>query len=77
VYRVVTKYRNGSSHPVVERGPWHTSRETAEDWADSLRMHGYIVFIETQNGLIDGGMGGGGGGGDDNADLLAALSSMA
>ncbi len=73
MYRVVTKYRNGTSRPVVERGPWHTSRGTAEDWADSLRMHGYIVHIESQNGLSDTGLGGG----DDNADLMAALSSMA
>jgi len=75
VYRVVTKYRNGTSRPVVERGPWHTSRQIAEDWADSLRMHGYIVHIESQHGHIDAGLDNGGG--DDNADLMAALSSMA
>jgi len=76
VYRVVTKYRNGSTRPVVERGPWHTSRKTAEDWAETLRGHGYTVFIESQNGLIDAGLTGGGAG-DDNSALMDALSSMA
>lgn len=71
MYRVVTKYHNGSARPVVERGPWHTSKKTAEDWAQSLRQHGYVAYVEAQNGIIDAG------GGDDNAELMAALSSMA
>lgn len=73
MYRVVTKYRNGSTRPVVERGPWHASRHTAEDWAERLRQHGYTAYVESQNGLIDAG----GGSNDDNADLMSALASMA
>lgn len=75
MYRVVTKYRNGSARPVVERGPWHASRKIAEDWAETLRTHGYTAHVEAQNGLIDAGMAGAGN--DDNSDLMAALSSMA
>jgi hypothetical protein len=75
VYRVVTKYRNGTARPVVERGPWHTSRKIAEDWAQTLREHGYIAHIETQNGLLDAASAAAAGG--DNSDLMAALSSMA
>lgn len=72
MFRVVTQYRNGSARPVVERGPWHTSRETAENWADILREHGYAAHVETQNGLLDAGAGA-----NDNSDLLDALASMA
>lgn len=72
MFRVVTQYRNGSTRPVVERGPWHASRETAEYWAEILRAHGYAARIETQNGLPEAG-----GNGNDNADLLDALASMA
>jgi len=75
VYRVVTKYRNGSTRPVVERGPWHASRTTAEEWAETLRGHGYTAYIESQNGLIDAGLSSSGAG--DNADLMDALASMA
>jgi len=76
VYRVVTKYRNGSTRPVVERGPWHASRKSAEEWAETLRAHGYTAHVESQNGLIDAGLTGSGGG-NDNADLMNALASMA
>jgi hypothetical protein len=71
VFRVVTQYRNGSARPVIEHGPWHASRETAENWADILREHGYVTRVETQNGLLDAGPS------NDNADLLDALASMA
>ncbi|MCE1239048.1 MAG: SUKH-3 domain-containing protein [Azonexaceae bacterium] len=74
MYRVVTTYRNGSTRPVVERGPWHPSRKIAEDWAETLRVHGYAVSVESQSGMIDVG---GGVAGDDNADLMSALASMA
>jgi hypothetical protein len=74
VYRVVTKYRNGTARPVVEQGPWHPTRKTADDWAHTLRAHGYVAHVETQGGLIDAGMAGNA---SDNGDLLAALSSMA
>ncbi len=71
MFRVVTKYRNGTARPVVERGPWHPSRDTAQQWADALREHGYLTHLESQGGLIDSGLA------NDNADLMAALSSMA
>ncbi|WP_306603614.1 hypothetical protein [Azonexus sp.] len=72
MFRVVTQYRNGSTHPVVERGPWHTSREMAENWADIMREHGYVAHVETQNGMIDAGALT-----NDNSDLMDALASMA
>ena len=74
MYRVVTKYRHGTARPVVERGPWHPNRKSADDWARILREHGYVAHVESQGGLIDAGMAGGA---SDNSDLMAALSSMA
>ncbi len=71
MYRVVTKYRNGSSRPVVERGPWHVAKKTADDWADALRNHGYVAFVEAQNRGLDSE------GGSSNDDLANALASMA
>ena len=73
VYRVVTKYRNGTERPIVERGPWHTSHKTADYWADLLRAQGYDTSVESDRGLIpgDGGMD------DDHSALADALSSMA
>lgn len=75
MYRVVTKYRNGSTRPVVERGPWHPDRKSAESWARALREHGYVAHIEAQGGINDAGLAGPAP--DDNSDLMAALSSMA
>lgn len=74
MYRVVTKYRDrGGARPIVERGPWHASRQTAEYWAEVMRQLGYIALVETQQGI-----GGGGGGDDDDHSALAdALASMA
>lgn len=74
MYRVVTKYRDrGGARPIVERGPWHASRQTAEYWADVMRQLGYIALVETQQG------GGphGGGDDDDHSALADALASMA
>jgi hypothetical protein len=73
LYRVVTKYRNGTERPIVERGPWHASHKTADYWADLLRGQGYDTSIESDNGLVHGG----GGMDDDNSALADALSSMA
>jgi hypothetical protein len=82
MYRVKTTYRNGTDRPITELGPWHASREDAEHWAELLRTAGYSVSIESQRirGSEDhagGGGGGSAGGGNDNADLAAALASMA
>lgn len=72
MYRVVTKYRDrGRARPIVERGPWHTSRQTAEYWADVMRQLGYIALVESQQG------GGASNSDDDHAALADALASMA
>jgi len=71
MYRVVTKYRDrGRARPVVERGPWHNTRQTAEYWADVLRNLGYIALIEAQQTS-------GNSGENDNNALANALASMA
>lgn len=67
MYRVITKYHNGSPRPIVERGPWHSTRETAEYWAEILRAQGYQTEVESQNGPPA----------DDNHALADALASMA
>lgn len=67
MYRVVTRYRNGTDRPIVEHGPWHPSRQHTEYWAEQLRLAGYIVEIDSQAGKVV----------DDNADLASALASMA
>lgn len=71
MYRVVTKYRNGTERPVVERGPWHTTHTAADYWADLLRGQGYDTSVESGNGMIHGG------GASDNNALASALASMA
>lgn len=73
MYRVVTKYRNGTERPVVERGPWHASHKTADYWADLLRMQGYDTCVENDNGMIHGSSAGA----SDNSDLANALAGMA
>lgn len=73
MYRVVTKYRDrGRARPIVERGPWHASRQTAEYWADVMRELGYIALVESQQSGS-----GAGGDDDDHAALADALASMA
>ena len=69
MHRVITRYRNGTARPIIERGPWHTSLETAETWQDLLRGMGYFVEIESQHGAMSGA-------GVDN-ELADALASMA
>jgi hypothetical protein len=75
VFRVVTKYNNGSPRPIVERGPWHASKKIADNWCDALRRHGYIAHVETQSGLLNNPADDEEGGSND--DLMAALASMA
>lgn len=71
MFRVVTQYRDqGSPRPVVETGPWHESRQFAEEWAERLRTMGYVVHIQTQG---KGAMAEQ----DDNHMLAAALANMA
>jgi hypothetical protein len=67
VFRIVTTYRNGTERPIIEKGPWHPSRQHTEYWAEQLRQAGYVVEIESQAGAVK----------EDNSDLAAALASMA
>ena len=69
MYRVVTKYRDRRNCWIVEAGPWHVSRDDAEDWSDMLRNQGYLVEIENAHGAITDETG--------NDALRDALSSMA
>ena len=70
MYRVITQYRNGTSRPVIERGPWHDSRETAENWAEILSQMGYQTSLESQRGPISSSA-------NDQHALADALASMA
>lgn len=71
MHRVITKFRDWRGKVITERGPWHPKRDDAEQWAESLRVLGYQVQLESHGGHI----GGGGVGGND--DLAQALASMA
>ena len=72
MHRVITKFRDRHGAVITERGPWHTSRDSAEHWAEMLKICGYQVKLESHGGPI-----GGGGGGNSNQDLANALASMA
>jgi hypothetical protein len=54
--------------------PEHPSRKIAEDWAETLRVHGYSAFVESQGDMSDVG---GGAASDDNADLMSVRARMA
>ncbi len=73
MFRVITKYQNGGTRPVVEYGPWHESEETANFWAQSLKNQGYGVEVENHNKKTEAAAPPK----NDNADLAAALASMA
>ena len=72
MFRVITKYNKDSAHIVTEHGPWHESEEVAQFWANELKRQGYTVEIENQNKDAPAAKAK-----DDNADLAAALASMA
>ena len=69
MHRVITKFRDCHGSVIVERGPWHMSREAAEQWAETLEGLGYLVELEGSGGRIESGGG--------NNDLANALASMA
>lgn len=72
MFRVETQFRApGKSRPIVERGPWHPNRETAEVWAERLGNVGYAVSIEGEHGKSFTSET------DDHQALSDALSSMA
>jgi len=54
--------------------PEHPSRKIAEDWAETLRVHGYSAFVESQGDMSDVG---GGATSDDNTDLMSVRARMA
>lgn len=48
MYRVVTKRFDHYDRRIIERGPWHVSRQDAESWASILKHLGYHVEVESQ-----------------------------
>lgn len=70
MHRVICSYEGPNWQRIVDRGPWLPTRPEAEGWAQALRQIGYSVRVESKDG--EGGEGGGG-----NAELMAALGSMA
>ena len=71
MFRVVTSQFDQNRSWVIDRGPWHQSREYAEFWCETLRQIGYNAKIESQVGAEASSAA------NDNADLMNALSSMA
>lgn len=69
MHRVVTKYFDHRGNWIIDSGPWHISREDAENWASILRHLGYAATIETQGGKILEA--------HEHDDLKEALASMA
>lgn len=67
MHRVITKFRDRHGQVIIEKGPWHPSRDEAERWAEILRDRGYQVELESH----------GAGAGASDHDLAQALSSMA
>ena len=70
MYRVVIKRFDRRDNRIIEKGPWHVLRETAENWAEILRDCGYHTEVESQHGS-------GSADEDDGSDLRNALSGMA
>jgi len=69
VHRVVTDIRDHRGQRILEAGPWHVSRDNAENWAKILRDLGYNAYVERMDGTISGGQ-------TDDA-LAHALAGMA
>ena len=73
MFRVITSQFDHRRTWVIEKGPWHPSREHAEYWREQLASVGYNAKIETQHGDDHHGAPAG----EDNSDLMQALASMA
>ena len=73
MFRVITKYNEGTAHIVTEHGPWHDNEEVAQFWANELKRQGYTVEIESQNKDAPAPKAAK----NSDADLAAALASMA
>ena len=52
MYRVVTDGKDHRGHRVLDCGPWLTSQNEAEFWADFLRSIGYKVIVEKLHGDV-------------------------
>lgn len=52
MHRVITDIRDHRGNRILELGPWHAKRESAEQWAQTLRQLGYKVTVEQMNGSI-------------------------
>lgn len=50
MYRIIIRRFDHYGKWIVEAGPWHASRHTAEQWAEILRSLGYVVRIEAMAG---------------------------
>lgn len=70
MYRVVIKRFDRRDTRIVEKGPWHVSRDDAENWAEILRDCGYHTEVESQHMK-------GSAGEDDGRELRDALAGMA
>ena len=47
MFRVITQHEEAGKPPIIEKSPWHTSKEVAEYWADMLRKMGSLVHVES------------------------------
>jgi len=69
VHRVVSRWLDHRGKWIVDTGPWLSSSEDAERWAEQLRGLGYQAKVESIGSQVQGA------GGD--FDLKDALASMA
>ena len=54
VYRVVTDCRDHRGNRILEPGPWFSSQQMADHWAEVLRLIGYRVVVEKLEGGVHG-----------------------
>ena len=52
VYRVVTDCRDYRGNRILEPGPWFSSQQVADHWAEVLRSVGYRVIVEKLEGTL-------------------------
>lgn len=52
VYRVVTDCRDHRGNRILEPGPWFSSQEVADYWAQVLRLIGYHAKVEKLEGDV-------------------------
>jgi len=69
VHRVVTDIQDYRGRRIIEAGPWLTSKEDADSWAEILHAMGYVTRVERMHGTLTGG--------SSDDDFANALASMA